>query len=69
MKNTVKAIGKEAFKEIAQDLDYKLWNDVRKAYVKENGKPVSEEDLGEYISDILYYVTTGQYNLFSEPGN
>ena len=63
MKNTVKAIGKEAFKEIAKDLDYKIWNDVRKAYFKENGKPVSEENLGEYISDILYYVTTGQYNL------
>ena len=62
MENIIKALGKEAFKKIAQDLDFKLWNDVRKAYYKENGKPVSEEDLGEYISDILYYVTTGQYN-------
>ena len=68
MENIIKALGKEAFKKIAQDLDFKLWSDVRKAYYKENGKPVSEEDLGEYISDILYYVTTGQY-LFSEPGN
>ena len=63
MENTVKAISKKAFEEITQDIDYKVWNDVRKAYFKENGKPVSEEDLGEYISDILYYVTTGQYNL------
>ena len=61
-KNIIKAIGKEAFERIAYDLDAKLWNDVRKA-LKDNGKPVEEEHLGEYTSDILYHVTDGQYNL------
>ena len=63
MENTIKAIGEYSFMEIAHDLDSKLWSDVRKAYLKENGKPIREEDIGEYISDILSYITTGQYNL------
>tara|TARA_R100000742_G_C4271040_1_gene89864 strand:+ start:1343 stop:1531 length:189 start_codon:yes stop_codon:yes gene_type:complete len=57
MENTIKAIGEYSFMEITHDLGSKLWSDVRKAYLKENGKPIREEDIGKHVSDILNYIT------------